>query len=236
MGDGLTVIEKELEGERASSLGEAGKRLEAALIALGRRQMVDTPHGLGERAIRVVQRVALRGEIAEAHQMRDRASEVARSRVVAPELIGDLVEPLPMQLLERLADGRVQDRAARWEQAVVGDATDPVVAEVEPIADGVEDLQVSLLIDTDGNGAIGAETGTASDEYIYNNTGDTLPTGQTYRAVRVSLVARSVGQLVGAGTVSTRPALEDRTAGTADNYRRRVLRSTVEIRNGGSSP
>jgi hypothetical protein len=35
MGDGLTVIEKELEGERASSLGEAGKRLEAALAALG---------------------------------------------------------------------------------------------------------------------------------------------------------------------------------------------------------
>ena len=109
-------------------------------------------------------------------------------------------------------------------------------APAEPIADGVEDLQVSLLIDTDGNGAIGAETGTSSDEYIYNNTGDTLPTGQTYRAVRVSLVARSVGQLVGAATVSARPALEDHTAGTADNYRRRVLRSTVEIRNGGSSP
>ena len=35
MGDGLTVIEKELEGERASSLGEAGKRLESALAALG---------------------------------------------------------------------------------------------------------------------------------------------------------------------------------------------------------
>ena len=35
MGDGLTVIEKELEGERASSLGEAGKRLETALEALG---------------------------------------------------------------------------------------------------------------------------------------------------------------------------------------------------------
>ena len=35
MGDGLTVIEKELEGERASSLGEAGKRLENALSALG---------------------------------------------------------------------------------------------------------------------------------------------------------------------------------------------------------
>ena len=35
MGDGMTVIEKELEGERASSLGEAGKRLENALVALG---------------------------------------------------------------------------------------------------------------------------------------------------------------------------------------------------------
>lgn len=109
-------------------------------------------------------------------------------------------------------------------------------APAEPIADGVEDLQIALLIDTDGNGAIGTEGPSTTDEYIYNNSGDTLPTGQTYRAVRVSLVARSVGQLVGAGTVSTRPALEDHTAGTADNYRRRVLRSTVEIRNGGSSP
>jgi hypothetical protein len=35
MGDGLSVIEKELEDERASSLGEAGKRLETALAALG---------------------------------------------------------------------------------------------------------------------------------------------------------------------------------------------------------
>ena len=35
MGDGLTVIETELQGERASSLGEAGKRLESALAALG---------------------------------------------------------------------------------------------------------------------------------------------------------------------------------------------------------
>lgn len=35
MGDGMTVIEKELEGERASSLGEAGKRLENALLVLG---------------------------------------------------------------------------------------------------------------------------------------------------------------------------------------------------------
>lgn len=109
-------------------------------------------------------------------------------------------------------------------------------APAEPLADGVEDLQVSLLIDTNGDGAIGLDSSSTTDEYIYNNASDTLPTGATYRAVRVSLVARSVGQLVGAGTVSTRPALEDHTAGTADNYRRRVLRSTIEIRNGGSSP
>ncbi|HSN29429.1 MAG TPA: PilW family protein [Kofleriaceae bacterium] len=107
----------------------------------------------------------------------------------------------------------------------------------EPIADGVEDLQVALLIDIDNDGAIGSDASSTTDEYIYNNASDTLPaSGTTYRAVRVSLVARSVGQLVGAGTVSSRPALEDHTAGTADNYRRRVLRSTIEIRNGGSSP
>ena len=62
------------------------------------------------------------------------------------------------------------------------------------------------------------------------------PTAGTYRAVRVTLVARSVGQLVGAGTVSTRPQIEDHAAGTADNYRRRILRAMVEMRNTGVSP
>jgi hypothetical protein len=44
MGDGLTVIEKELEAERASSLGEAGKRLETALAALGDSPDVELLH------------------------------------------------------------------------------------------------------------------------------------------------------------------------------------------------
>jgi hypothetical protein len=43
MGDGMTVIEKELEGERASSLGEAGKRLENALLALGESSDPENP-------------------------------------------------------------------------------------------------------------------------------------------------------------------------------------------------
>ena len=105
-----------------------------------------------------------------------------------------------------------------------------------PIADGVEDLQVSLGIDTSTDG-VGNPVGTGAgdDEWIYNVAGE-LPTAGTYRAVRVTLVARSVGQLVGGGTVSTRPKIEDHAIGTADHYRRRILRAMVEMRNSGVSP
>jgi prepilin-type N-terminal cleavage/methylation domain-containing protein len=114
------------------------------------------------------------------------------------------------------------------------DATGSAAA--EPIADGVEDLQVSLGIDTSTDG-LGSANGASAgdDEWIYNVAGE-LPTAGTYRAVRVTLVARSVGQLVGAGTVSTRPKIEDHAVGTADNYRRRILRAMVEMRNTGVSP
>ena len=109
-------------------------------------------------------------------------------------------------------------------------------AAAEPIADGVEDLQVSLGIDTSTDGVSNpVGVGAGDDEWIYNVAGET-PTAGTYRAVRVTLVARSVGQLAGASTVSTRPKIEDHAVGTADNYRRRVLRAMVEMRNTGVSP
>jgi len=106
-------------------------------------------------------------------------------------------------------------------------------APAEPIADGVEDLQVAVGIDSSTDGL--TDNGGA-DEWYFNAAGETIPASGTWRALRVTLVARSVGQLVGAGTVSTRPKIEDHAIGTADMYRRRVLRSTVEIRNTGVSP
>jgi prepilin-type N-terminal cleavage/methylation domain-containing protein len=109
-------------------------------------------------------------------------------------------------------------------------------APAEPIADGVEDFQVALGIDAAADGLTENLVNGTGDEWYYNAVGETLPASGTYRAVRVTLISRSVSQLVGAGTVSLRPAAENHAAGTADNYRRRVLRSTVEIRNVGVSP
>jgi prepilin-type N-terminal cleavage/methylation domain-containing protein len=109
-------------------------------------------------------------------------------------------------------------------------------ANSEPIADGVEDFQVAVGIDGSTDGLTENTVNGTGDEWYYNAASESLPASGTYRAVRVTLVARSVGALVGAGTVSTRPAIEDHSVGTADNYRRRVLRSTVEIRNTGVSP
>lgn len=139
----------------------------------------------------------------------------------------------------------IRAQHARFSIGTIGSDPTPMLMEdpdsngsaaAEPIADGVEDLQVSLGIDTSTDG-VGPPVGVGAgdDEWIYNVNGET-PTAGTYRAVRVTLVARSVGQLVGAGTVSTRPKIEDHAVGTADNYRRRILSSMVEMRNTGVSP
>ena len=116
------------------------------------------------------------------------------------------------------------------------DAGGPLAA--EPLAEGVEDLQVAVGIDQAADGL--TDNGTATDEWIYNAVNDTPtslppPTG-TVRAVRVSIVAKTALAQMGGGATFTRPALEDRAASAADYFRRRTLRSTVEIRSAGVSP
>ena len=55
-------------------------------------------------------------------------------------------------------------------------------------------------------------------------------------AMRITLIARSAKPLSGGNFSSWRPAAEDRSQATArDNYRRRVLKSTVQVRNFGGS-
>ena len=113
----------------------------------------------------------------------------------------------------------------------------------QPVADGVEDLQVALAIDTTGDGAIGPEIpGVAgADEWIFNATGETQPAfPYVLRSVRLTLIARNVNANTSGTTVFTykRPAAENHAAAGAptDNFRRRTLHSTVEIRNLGGSP
>jgi prepilin-type N-terminal cleavage/methylation domain-containing protein len=130
--------------------------------------------------------------------------------------------------------------AKEWDGTAAPCATN-AAAPAEPLAEGVEDLQVAFGIDqgTDGVSEIGTAAG--DDEWIPNVSGETLPTPLTsftgtLRAVRVTLIARAEQSLIGGVSLFGRPKAEDHAAGTADAYRRRVLRTIVEVRNTGVSP
>jgi prepilin-type N-terminal cleavage/methylation domain-containing protein len=65
----------------------------------------------------------------------------------------------------------------------------------QPLAEGVEDLQVAYGFDTDGDGLL-TDAGSTSDEWLYNNAADS-PAGfaiAQLRAVRVTLTAAAVGE------------------------------------------
>jgi prepilin-type N-terminal cleavage/methylation domain-containing protein len=102
----------------------------------------------------------------------------------------------------------------------------------QPLAEGVEDLQVALGMDNDASGDINTEPnpGTTTDEWIGNNSGDTAPVSlATLKAVRITLVAKSTAQEK--GTFPARPLIEDHAAGTSDGFFRRVIRSEIAVRN-----
>jgi hypothetical protein len=113
----------------------------------------------------------------------------------------------------------------------------------EPIADGVEDMQIAIGIDLDGDGTVEelGENGD-DDEWFYNHPEDTPPadpiTTRPYRALRITVVARSVGEVTTTTTpTSLRPEAEDREASTTpDVFKRRALSTTIEIRNLNGSP
>lgn len=115
-----------------------------------------------------------------------------------------------------------------------------LVSAAEPLAEGIEDMQIAVAMDTgtDGVSEIGVAAG--DDEWIHNVAGETLPLTGAFRAVRITFIAQGIGKASGAVTTtgsSYRPAAEDRpVAASPDNYRRRVLTSIVEVRNLGGSP
>jgi prepilin-type N-terminal cleavage/methylation domain-containing protein len=102
----------------------------------------------------------------------------------------------------------------------------------EPVAEGIEDMQVAVGVDLNGDGVL-TDTASTTDEWFYNAAGDPAPPDPTvtrWSAIRISLVARTLGDR-GPQTQSARPALEDRPAGAMDIYRRRTLSTVVQIRN-----
>lgn len=112
----------------------------------------------------------------------------------------------------------------------------------EPVAEGIEDLQIAVAYDTDGDGEI-SELGAApgDDEWYYNVPGESAPmpmvaAPRPWRAVRVTVIARSTRESGGVAE-SFRPGAEDREAATtADVFKRRMLSTTVELRNLQGSP
>jgi prepilin-type N-terminal cleavage/methylation domain-containing protein len=121
-------------------------------------------------------------------------------------------------------------------------ATDITIAGgAQPLAEGVEDMQIALGLDTTNTASTPLTESSPpdnADAWYYNAAGDTLPgAAYTLRAVRVTLIAITTNQYVGNTKSFLRPGAEDRAAGTTtDNFRRRVLRETVEVRNIGESP
>jgi prepilin-type N-terminal cleavage/methylation domain-containing protein len=108
--------------------------------------------------------------------------------------------------------------------------------DAEPLAEGVEDLQFVKAFDA-GAGIPDDVTPTTTDKWLYNIAGDSVPLG-TLRAVRVTMIARTLSGLIGNLKSFNRPAAEDHAAAAvnSDNYRRRILRTTVEVRNMSASP
>ena len=109
----------------------------------------------------------------------------------------------------------------------------------EPLAEGVEDLQLVKGVDMAADG-LGVENAASADadEWRFNNAADTDPNTGTLRAIRITMIARTTSGLIGNLKSFNRPAAEDHAAAAAnsDNYRRRILKTLVEVRNMSVSP
>lgn len=101
---------------------------------------------------------------------------------------------------------------------------DPNLYQWQPVAEHVEDMQIGMYLDTsDPPDEIG-------DLWVNSRDLTTLELDRV-RAVRISLVFRSASEIAG-WRAGRRPALEDRPAATTtDGYLRRVMTSTVKLRN-----
>jgi prepilin-type N-terminal cleavage/methylation domain-containing protein len=113
-------------------------------------------------------------------------------------------------------------------------------ADWEPLAEGVEDLQLVKGVDLAADG-LGAENAAVAngDEWRFNNALDTDNTlVGSLRAIRITMIARTTSGLIGNLKSFNRPAAEDHAAAPAnsDNYRRRTLKTLVEVRNMSVSP
>ncbi len=105
----------------------------------------------------------------------------------------------------------------------------------QPLAEGVEDLQVAYGFDNDGDGVV-TEKGLAAndDEWLYNVAGETVGTWSisNLRTIRVTLVVKGTSIEGGQTNLPAPPIAEDHTpTGGVDGFIRRVLRTEIAVRN-----
>jgi prepilin-type N-terminal cleavage/methylation domain-containing protein len=109
---------------------------------------------------------------------------------------------------------------------------DGLAAGPEPLADYVEDFQVAAAVDEDGLGWIDPGT-----EWAFAGAAVTFTAGRDLRALRISLIARATTALPGTAASYRREAIENHPqAASQDTFRRRVLTTTVDVRNLLGSP
>jgi type IV pilus assembly protein PilW len=119
---------------------------------------------------------------------------------------------------------------ARFARYYIDSTTDPAHptlmvdrmggALAQPVADDIEDMQLTYGLDTGGDG-------------IVDNWTPSPTTPSQIRQVRLQLVARS--RLPEAGWSETRPSIGNHAAGTApDGYRRRIYDIVIDVRNSGA--
>lgn len=124
--------------------------VEPAPVALEVRELLRRRHGLLEGAGCRVERIPSRRELGDPQEIRDRFLGLARSQEVLAELIGHVVESIPVSRLEGEGHRAVEQGATRRQQALVDDLADAIVVEVESLAHGVQDAPTDELLDRVG--------------------------------------------------------------------------------------
>ncbi|MDB4960819.1 MAG: hypothetical protein JWP01_818 [Myxococcales bacterium] len=102
----------------------------------------------------------------------------------------------------------------------------------EPLAEGIEDMQVMIGIDTNADGLITETADGQLDEYFFNDplTEEVRPLPSVPRSIKLALVARVAKERMGNATFAA-PLVGDHAPAGFDKWRRRALDSVIEIRN-----
>ncbi len=100
------------------------------------------------------------------------------------------------------------------------DATELRGTGSQTLAENIEDIQFAYGVDADGNGTMDSATG-------FQNT---VSGPISIAAVRATVVAKARNKDM-RGATFTRPLIEDHSASSSDNYRRRILTKILKVRN-----